>query len=210
MEFVVPRRLQAQDRIAVVSPSNALGAKLPLPYELGLRRLRDDFGLEIVEYPTTLRMGSSAKERAADLMAAFADPTVRAVMASIGGDDQITVVPHLDPEIVRANPKPFFGSSDNTNLLAWLWSLGIVSYHGATVMVQFGRPAEMHPLTAESFRAAAFKGGEYALSPVSAYGDRQGDWADPATFGTQPEMFPCDGWIWRGDTTRRVDGIAWG
>jgi muramoyltetrapeptide carboxypeptidase LdcA involved in peptidoglycan recycling len=210
MDFVVPPRLRVGDRIAVVSPSNALGEVLPLPYALGVRRLREEFGLEVVEYPTTLKMGSSAEARAADLMAAFGDPDIKAVIASIGGDDQITVVPYLDSEVVRANPKPFLGSSDNTNLLAWLWSLGIQSYHGSTVMVQFGRPVAMHPLTVESFRAAAFEGGEYALSPVTAYGDRQRDWADPATFDQEPEMFPCEGWIWRGESDRRVDGIAWG
>lgn len=210
MGFVVPSRLRTGDRVAIVSPSNALGEKLPLPYALGVRRLREQFGLEVVEYPTTLKMGSTAEARAADLMAAFADPGIKAVIASIGGDDQITVVPYLDPDVVRANPKQFYGSSDNTNLLAWLWSLGIVSYHGATVMVQFGRPGAMHPLVAESFRAAAFEGGEYALSPVAEYGDRERDWLDPATFEQEPEMFPCEGWVWRGDTTRRVDGIAWG
>lgn len=88
-----------------------------MPYELGLRRLREDFGLGVVEYPTTRRMGSTPAARAADLHAAFADPEVKAVIASIGGDDQIRVLPHLDRELLRANPKPFFGYSDNTNLL---------------------------------------------------------------------------------------------
>jgi muramoyltetrapeptide carboxypeptidase LdcA involved in peptidoglycan recycling len=218
MEFVVPRKLRTGDRIAVVSPSNALGELLPLPYQLGVKRLREEFGLEVVEYPTTLKMRSSPQARAADLMAAFGDPSVRAVIASIGGDDQITVIPHLDPEVVRADPKPFFGSSDNTNLLAWLWSLGIVSYHGPTVMVQFGRPGAMHPLVVESFRAAAFGtgdasnlgAGEFELRPVSEFGDRERDWADPVTFDAEPEMFPAEGWVWRGDIHKRVEGVAWG
>jgi hypothetical protein len=54
-------------------------------------------------------------------------------MASIGGDDQITVLPYLDPDLLHDNPKPFFGYSDNTNLLAYLWNLGVVSYHGGSV-----------------------------------------------------------------------------
>ena len=66
---------------------------LPMPYELGLRRMREEFGLVPVEYPTTRRMGASAADRAADLHAAFADAEVKAVAASIGGDDQITVLP---------------------------------------------------------------------------------------------------------------------
>ena len=93
-------------------------------HELGLRRLRDEFGLEPVEYPTTRVMGADPRDRARDLTAAFADPTITAVLATIGGDDQITVTPHLDDEVLRANPKPYFGYSDNTNLLNHLYRLG--------------------------------------------------------------------------------------
>jgi hypothetical protein len=53
-----------------------------------------------VVYPCT-RHASSPKERARDLNAAFADPNIRAVLAVPGGDDQITVIPHLDPMVVR-------------------------------------------------------------------------------------------------------------
>ena len=31
------------------------------------------------------------------------------------GDDQIKVLPFLDFDVIAANPKPFFGYSDNTN-----------------------------------------------------------------------------------------------
>jgi hypothetical protein len=129
-----PPKPSPGDRVAVISPSAGLPGILPLPYELGLERLRTEYGLEPVEYPATRRMGSTPQERADDIHAAFADPDVKAVMASIGGDDQITVLPLLDRELIRANPKPFFGYSDNTNLLAHLWNTGIVGYHGATVM----------------------------------------------------------------------------
>src|SRR5690349_18791490 len=99
-----------------------------------MRRLRDEIGLEPVEFPTTRRLNAPARERAADLTAAFADPDIRAVLATIGGDDQITVLPHLDADVIAANPKPFFGYSDNTNLLNWLWNLGLASFHGGSTM----------------------------------------------------------------------------
>jgi muramoyltetrapeptide carboxypeptidase LdcA involved in peptidoglycan recycling len=89
-----PPKPEPGDRVAIVSPSAGLPGIFPLPYELGLRRLRDDFGLEPVEYPATRTLGATAQERAADLHAAFADPAIKAVIASIGGDDQITVLPH--------------------------------------------------------------------------------------------------------------------
>ncbi|MFD9193152.1 S66 peptidase family protein [Streptomyces phaeochromogenes] len=197
------------DRVAVISPSAALPGILPLPYELGLERLRTEYGLEPVEYPATRRMGSTPRERADDIHAAFADPDVKAVMASIGGDDQITVLPLLDRELIRANPKPFFGYSDNTNLLAHLWNTGIVGYHGASVMGELGRPGAMDPLTAESVRAALFTSGEYELRPAERWRDVDRDWADPATFESEPETRPGTGWTW-GNADRVVEGRSWG
>lgn len=195
--------------MAVLSPSSGLPGLLPLPYELGVRRLREDFGVEVVEYPTTRRMGASARDRAADLHAAFADPTVKAVIASIGGDDQITVLPYLDAELLRANPKPFFGYSDNTNLLCYLWNLGIVGYHGGSAMVELGRPGAMHPLTADSLRAALFGSGPYELTASEESGDVNRPWQDPETFASEPEMAAAGGWWWhQGD--RVVEGTGWG
>jgi hypothetical protein len=49
------------DRVAILSPSAGLPGRFPLPFELGLRRLREDFGLVPVEYPTTRKMGATPR-----------------------------------------------------------------------------------------------------------------------------------------------------
>ncbi|MDX3310172.1 S66 family peptidase [Streptomyces sp. NPDC054884] len=206
---VYPPKPSPGDRIAVLSPSAGLPALYPRPYELGLARLREDFGLEPVEYPTTRTMDATPQARADDIHAAFADPDVTAVIASIGGDDQITVLPFLDRELIRAHPKPFFGMSDNTNLLAFLYTSGVVGYHGTSVMVELGRPGAMHPQTADSLRAALFTSGAYELRPAERWGDVNGDWADPATFAAEPETPKQGGWTWRGPD-RVVEGRSWG
>jgi muramoyltetrapeptide carboxypeptidase LdcA involved in peptidoglycan recycling len=206
---VYPPKPRPGDRIAVISPSSGLAGLLPLPFELGLTRLEKDFGLVPVEYPATRMMGSTPRARAADIHAAFADPTVTAVMASIGGDDQITVLPLLDRELIRSNAKPFFGFSDNTNLLAYLWNTGIVGYHGASVMTELGRPGAMDPLTEESLRAALFSSGPYELRPAERFCDISRDWADPATFTAEPETRPGGGWSWHGPQ-RVAEGPSWG
>ncbi|MFE6618592.1 S66 peptidase family protein [Streptomyces sp. NPDC057740] len=204
-----PPKPSPGDRVAVISPGAGLPGLFPHPFELGLARLREDFGLEPVEYPATRKMGSTPRERADDIHAAFADPDVKAVMASIGGDDQITVLPLLDRELIRANPKPFFGMSDNTNLLMFLRNTGIVGYHGATVMAALGRPVAMDQLTAESLRAALFTSGGYELRPAERWNDVNRDWADPATFDAEPETRPADGWTWV-NAGRVVEGRSWG
>ncbi|MCB5179278.1 S66 family peptidase [Streptomyces antimicrobicus] len=197
------------DKVAVLSPSSGLPGLFPLPYELGLRRLREDFGLVPVEYPASRRMGATARERADDLHAAFADPEIKAVFASIGGDDQLTVLPLLDRELIRSHPKPFFGSSDNTNLLLVLRNLGIVGYHGSCVMTELGRPGALAPLTAESLRAALFTSGPYELRPAERYRDVDRPWEDPATFASEPATRPGGGWHWHGPA-RVVEGRTWG
>ncbi|MFG3053274.1 S66 peptidase family protein [Kitasatospora sp. NPDC048239] len=208
-EPAYPAKPRRGDRVAVLSPAAGLPGVLPLPFELGLRRLVEEYGLEPVEYPTTRRLGARPEDRAADLHAAFADPGIRAIIASIGGNDQITVLPHLDGELIRANPKPFFGFSDNTNLLAYLYDLGIVGYHGASVMTQFGRAGAMHPVTDASVRAALFTSGAYELAPSPDTGDIERPWDDPRTFESAPVMEPAGGWHWHNDD-RVVEGVAWG
>lgn len=204
-----PAKPRPGDRVAVVSPSAGLPGLFPHVYELGLRRLREEFGLEPVEYPTTRQMGADPRDRARDLTAAFADPTITAVLATVGGDDLITVTPHLDDAVLRANPKPYYGYSDNTNILNHLYRLGMVAYHGGSVLVHLGRPGKPHPLTVDSLRAALFTTGWYELTPASEWGDEPRDWRNPATLTEEPVMFPGEGWRWQGQATV-VQGRTWG
>ncbi|PZS12741.1 MAG: LD-carboxypeptidase [Pseudonocardiales bacterium] len=195
-ELSVPPKLSPGDRVAILSPSFAAPAVFAGVHELAMRRLREDLELVAVEYPTTRALDASPQARAADVMAAFADPDIHGVLATIGGDDQITVLPYLDPEVARANPKPFFGYSDNTNLLNWLWNLGIAGYHGGSTMVHLGRPVSTHPVSLESLRSALFVHEDVEIRPVEAFGEDEIGWNDPAASSTEVHMTPAPGWTW--------------
>jgi muramoyltetrapeptide carboxypeptidase LdcA involved in peptidoglycan recycling len=205
----MPAKLSTGDRVAVVSPSFAAPGKFQAKHELAMRRLRDEFGLEPVEYPTTRLLGASPKDRGADLMAAFGDPDIRAVLATIGGDDQLTVLPFLDPAVVAANPKPFLGYSDNTNLLNWLWNLGVAGYHGGSTMVHLGRPGGLHPVSTGSLRAALLTGGDVELHPVDMFSEEEIDWNDPTSLDTPGPTQPSPGWTWH-QPDRVVTAPTWG
>ncbi|HEX7616234.1 MAG TPA: LD-carboxypeptidase [Thermoanaerobaculia bacterium] len=70
-------------------------------------------------------------ERAADLNAAFADPKVDAVWCIGGGYGTSRILPVLDYETIRKNPKPFIGYSDITGTLNAIHRLtGLVTFHG--------------------------------------------------------------------------------
>jgi muramoyltetrapeptide carboxypeptidase LdcA involved in peptidoglycan recycling len=207
--LVTPRKAVPGDRVAVVSPSWAGPGVFPDVHEIGMRALRDELGVVPVEYPTTRAVGASARERARDLMAAFADPTIRAVLATIGGDDQITVLSHLDPAVVLADPKPFVGYSDNTNLLNWLWNLGIVGYHGGSTMVHLARPGGTHPVSVDSLRRALFTTDTVEISQLSGFTDKHAAWAEPSTLERSLPETPEPGWLWH-DVEQTVTGRTWG
>lgn len=208
-DLVPPPKLRPGDRVAIVSPSFAAPAVFPAVHELALGRLRTEFGLEPVEYPTTRRRHADPRDRAADLMAAFTDPGIAGLLATVGGDDELTVLPFLDPELVAANPKPFAGYSDNTNLLNWLWNLGLASWHGGSTMVHLGRGGGLHPVSAGSLRAALFDGGDLDLAPAPVFSEDEQDWADPAALATSPAQRPGPGWVWH-QPTAVVTAPTWG
>ena len=204
-----PPKVRAGDQVAILSPSWAGPGAYPDVHEIGMKVLREQFELEPVEFPTTRMVNASAPARAADLMAAFADPSIRAVLASIGGSDQITVLPLLDPEVFVANPKAFFGYSDNTNLLNWLWYHGVAGYHGGSTLVHLARPGGVHPVSLESLRRALFVDGTFDLEPQAKFSDLNGDWADPSTLEHEIATTTEPGWSWR-NADQVVAGVTWG
>ena len=124
MKFAKLQKLKAGDKVAILSPSFAAPGKWPHVHALGLKRLTEIFGLIPVEFPATRKIGASKEERASDLIHAFEDVDIKAVITSIGGDDQITYIKNLPSRPFIQNPKPFFGFSDNTHFANFLWLNG--------------------------------------------------------------------------------------
>ncbi len=209
MHIVSPPKAAPGDRVAVVSPSFAVPGFAPEVHEQALMRLGQLTGLVPVEYPTTRRLGASARDRAADLNAAFADPSIRAVLSTIGGEDQITVVPHLDPEAVVADPKPFLGYSDNTNLLNWLWGRGVAGFYGGSTQVHLGPGPAVDQVHARSLRAALLTGERIEITEPGESEDIGVDWRDPAALTTYGERAATEPWTWAGPA-RSVSGRTWG
>jgi len=207
--LVRPRKAAAGDKVAVLSPSFAAPALAPQVHDQAMTRLAELTGLVPVEYPTTRRLGAPAQDRAADLNAAFADPEIRAVLATIGGEDQITVVPCLDPDLVRADPKPFLGYSDNTNLLNWLWTHGAAGFYGGSTQVHLGPGPAVDDVHAQSLRAALLTGERLQLTEPGESEDIGKDWNDPAALSEYGDREPTQPWTWAGPA-RTVTGPTWG
>lgn len=209
VELVHPPKLHAGDKVAVLSPSFAAPAVSPALHERALRRLTEVTGLVPVEFPTTRKLGASPQERAADVNTALADPEMRAILTTIGGDDQIRVVPHLDAEALRADPKPFLGYSDNTNILNWMWRNGIASFYGGATQVHLGPGPGVDPVHCASLAAALLTGDELEVTEPGESEDFGKDWADPLALTHFGEREPTESWTWAGPS-RTVTGRTWG
>jgi muramoyltetrapeptide carboxypeptidase len=109
-------------------------------------------------------VAGGAKERARDLAATFADPEVSVVQCLTGGFGSAQLLPHLDFEVIAANPKPFVGYSDITALhVALRQEAGLVTFYGPNLLTMGAR--ETSAFTRE--RLLATLGGD-GRGPVPA------------------------------------------
>ena len=110
-------RLDDGARIGIVSPAYWLDDER---LERAIR-VFEDAGFEIIPGASTrLRkdiFAGSPEARAADIIAMFADPSIEAIICARGGYGGNRVLPLLDYEVIRANPKIFVGYSDVTGYL---------------------------------------------------------------------------------------------
>lgn len=208
-DLVHPPKARPGDKVAVLSPSFAAPGVAPAVHEQAMRRLIEVTGLVPVEYPTTRRVGARAEDRAADLNAAFADREIQAILATIGGEDQISVIPHLDRELIQADPKPFCGYSDNTNLLSWLWTHGVAGFYGGSTQVHLGPGPGVDVAHRVALRAAMLTGERLEITDSGESEDIGRDWADPAALTEYGDREPTSPWTWAGPETT-VTGRSWG
>ena len=160
--MIKPKMLRKGDKIAIVSLSwGGLGdKKLIHKYYIAKERLENDFGLEVVTMPNALKgteyIYNHPEERAKDLMDAFKDESIKGIFCAIGGDDTIRLLPYIDYEIIKNNPKIFMGYSDTTVNHFMMNKAGIVSFYGPSIMAEFGEYVKMFDYTKESVNNILF------------------------------------------------------
>ncbi|NQX89726.1 MAG: LD-carboxypeptidase [Halioglobus sp.] len=194
--------------MAIVSPSFTAPAYYPHVYQLGLQRLQENFGLVPVEYPSTSDANASAANKIRDLVAAFSDEENKAVIATIGGDIQVTYVKTMVSDVFVNSPKPFFGYSDNSHIANFLFLNGIPSFYGGSVFTQFAMQGSMDEYTVKYLRHALFDTGEIELVPSDYFNDVDLSWGNPDLLNRTRLHERSEGWSWEGN--RPGHGKLWG
>lgn len=109
------------DAIGFISCSNGLtnnDRSLEMVSSLS-RKLKNDFGLETVISDVLFldketQQTEAPASRAGALLSLYSDASVKAIFDLSGGDLANEILPYVDFEIIKQNPKPYFGYSDNT------------------------------------------------------------------------------------------------
>jgi muramoyltetrapeptide carboxypeptidase len=134
--IIKPKRLSAGDTVALVAPATATFQTVDLAIareSLEALGLKVKFGGHLLDRHGYL--AGKDKDRAADINAFFDDLSIRAVLPIRGGWGSSRLLPHLDYELIRRNPKIVLGFSDITALLLAIHAkTGLVTFHGANGM----------------------------------------------------------------------------
>jgi muramoyltetrapeptide carboxypeptidase LdcA involved in peptidoglycan recycling len=195
-----PAKLISGDRVAIVSPSWGGPSVFPQVYENGLKVLKE-WGLEIVEYPAA-RMDAGFLRahppvRAQDINEAFANPDIKAIFTSIGGDDSARILPFLNQKIIAANPKILLGFSDTSTLHVLANQQGLVTLYGPSIMAGFSQMANLPTSFKLHLRTMLFEPqASYEYAAYHQYCDGYPDWAEPANLGQVKTLKENDGWHW--------------
>jgi len=134
MEYIKPKKLKSGDKVGVVSPSNSIKGREE-DFKKAQTRFKDVLGLELVAGENAFNefyySAGTAEERASDLNAMFANPEIKAIFFSTGGNTCIDLVERLDYDLIRKNPKIVCGISDGTTLLNSITAkTGLVTFLG--------------------------------------------------------------------------------
>ena len=175
--FRKPTRLRVGDTVGLIEPASATDDPFDLTLiEEGIRAM----GLVPKRAAHLLgRFGylsGSDKDRAADVNAMFADPSVKAIFAVRGGWGCARILPYLDWRVIGANPKLLIGYSDITALhMAIAAKAGFTTIHGPNAASAWGKAS------VASFREVAFDGGTPLYANPVATDDRlvQRKWRTP-------------------------------
>lgn len=200
-EPVHPSALQPGDTIRVISPS-WFGGESFIPRAMRGVKLLESLGyrVEIGEHAFGNRghVSGTTDERLHDLHAAFADPHVKMILATIGGTHAADLLPHIDFDLIRQNPKIYMGFSDNTILhTAFRVEAGLATLYGPGLLTDWSEHPQM-PSEALQTALHLMSSTEPlgAIKSPASWTDEFLDWESGEDTRRPRQQHPNTGWNW--------------
>ena len=136
MQKIIPAKLQKGDEIRVIAPATGLKIIGQDCRQIAKERfealgLKVSFATNTTDENFDMFASTDIKKRADDIMEAFLDKNVKAIFTILGGFNSNQILPFLDYEVIKNNPKILCGYSDITALLSAIEvKTGLVCFYG--------------------------------------------------------------------------------
>lgn len=190
------------DTVALVSPSGSAAKLFPHRLEAAIDFLEGQ-EFEVKEYDHTRSEGkqpwnaATPEQRAEDLMNAFTDDEVDGIIATIGGLTANSVLPHLDFDKIKENPKFFCGYSDITVLhYALNEKADLQTFYGPTAIPELGEYPEPLSYTTNEFLNAAKGDWRGKKEPSEEWTEEMLDWMEKEDLERPREKLGNPGYQW--------------
>jgi muramoyltetrapeptide carboxypeptidase len=173
MSIIIPKKIEVGDTIAIVSTARKISLEeiQPAVNLIEERGYKCSFGKHLFNQEN--QFSGTDEQRAQDLMDVFADPNISAILCARGGYGTVRLLPFLDIEVIRNNPKWLIGYSDVTVLHALLHQkLSMASLH-ASMPINFPSYQQQDIPVSSLFSAIQGDSLEYEI-PVHSF-NRKGE-----------------------------------
>lgn len=149
-------KLNMGDKIGIFSPSTPITKLCPSRFNRAKEFIQSK-GFEIIEGSLTGKSdfyrSGNIKERAEELNQLIRNPEVKCIMATIGGMNSNSLLPYIDYESFKKNPKIIIGYSDVTAILMAIYAkTEVVTFYGPALVASFGEFPPYNEITYSYFQ----------------------------------------------------------
>ncbi|EKT4501385.1 S66 family peptidase [Flavobacterium psychrophilum] len=198
--LIKPKALKPGDKVATISLSWGGAGEFPYRYQTGKKQLEDNFKVEVIETKNALKsadwLNKNPQARADDLMEAFSDNSIKAIITNIGGEDSVRILPYLDLSIITKNPKIFLGFSDSTITHLTCYKAGLSSFYGTSILVGFAENGGMLEYQIDDIKKTLFSSEPIGqiLPNSKGWTSERLEWTDKSLANKKRELTPNNGW----------------
>jgi muramoyltetrapeptide carboxypeptidase LdcA involved in peptidoglycan recycling len=145
-------------------------------------------------------------------MQAFLDPSIKGIIANIGGDDALRLIPFLDLDIIHDNPKVFLGYSDTTVIHFACLKAGLRTFYGPSVLTGFAENVAMHDYTVQGIQKTLFSSQKIGAIPdnLDGWTKEHLDWANPQHQNIRRVLQPPLAWRFLGSSEKSTGHLIGG
>lgn len=178
MQITITKKIKESNVITIIAPSTSGKQFKKTSLLNSTQNIKEILDLDILYSKNFLELNkltrsSSIKSRINDLHQAFKNKNTSMIMCVSGGFNSNDLLPYIDWDILKNNPKPIIGYSDITGLANAIYAkTGLITYNGPSFITLGVK--NQHMYTFEYFKKCFIEKATFAIFPSKYWGDRHG------------------------------------